>query len=75
MYKKRRVFNYYKFFPIINYYHFNDILTIILHKKQSHSKSEYEMTKPKVPIAINLQIVLQLHTDQIQILDDWSLQL
>lgn len=75
MYKKRRVFNYYKFFPIINYCHFNDILKMILHKKQSHSKSEYEMTKPKVPIAINLQIVLQLHTDQIQILDDWSLQL
>lgn len=69
MYKERRVFNYYKFSPIINYYHLNDILTMIPRKKQSHSKSEYEITKPKVPVAINLQVVLQLHTDQIQVLD------
>lgn len=43
---------------------------MIPHKKQSHSKSEYEITKPKMPVAINLQIVLQLHTDQLQALDD-----
>lgn len=70
MCKERRVFNYYKFCPIINYYHFNDILTMIPRERKSHSKSEYEITKPKVPVAINLQVLSQLHIDQIQVLDD-----